>query len=244
MATQTHTTAAGVAKTTNVALALAAMKQIMAATPQMPRMAVLSGQPGLGKTQAAAFLAHPMGMNACYVQLHPFETMKSLAQLLLKELDVRWKSHWSVATMFDAICERLQMMDRPLVIDEVDYIAEKNAVDFLRAIHDKCGIPIFLIGEERLQAKLLARHERFHDRVLVWVNAMPADDADARLLAQHYAPHLKWAEGTLQGLVTKTHGVARRITTEIERLKEEARRQAVDTITLDMVGTAAKGGRR
>ncbi len=234
----------GVAKITNVALALSAMKQIMAATPQMPRMAVLSGPPGYGKTQAAAYMAHPMGMNACFVQLRPFETMKSLAQLLLTELDVRWKSHWPVGTMFDTICERLQMMNRPLVIDELDHIAEKTAVDFLRAIHDKCATPIFMIGEERLQAKLLTRHERFHDRVLVWVNAMPADETDARLLAQHYAPDLKWADGSLAGLVAKTHGVARRITTEVERLKEEARRHGVDTVTLDMVGTAAKGGRR
>lgn len=240
---RTAATASGVAKTTNVGLALAAMKQIMGATTQMPRMAVMSGPPGYGKTQAAAFLAHPMGMNGVFVQLRPFETMKSLAQLLLTELDVRWKSHWSVGVAFDAICERLQTMDRPLVIDEVDHIAEKNAVDFLRAIHDKCATPIFMIGEERLQAKLLARHERFHDRVLVWVNAVPADEADARLLVQHHCPHLKWADGTLQALVNKCHGVARRITTEAERLKEDARRHGTDTVTVDMIGVA-KGGRR
>eukprot|EP00952_Eustigmatos_sp_NYUAD-ZCMA_P005292 23148-Eustigmatos_ZCMA.PRE.1 len=36
------------------------MKQIVAATPQMPRIAVLSGPPGLGKSQAAMHLAHPL----------------------------------------------------------------------------------------------------------------------------------------------------------------------------------------
>lgn len=236
--------ATGVAKITNVGLALGAMKQIMAATPQMPRMACFSGQAGLGKTQAAAFIAHPAGMNAAFVQLRPFETMKSLAQLLLTELDVRWKAHWSVGTMFDAICERLMIMQRPLVIDEVDHIAEKSAIDFVRAIHDKCATPIFLIGEQHLQSKLLARHERFHDRVLVWVNAVPADEADARLLAAHYAPGLKWADGAIGALLARTGGVARRITTEVERLKEDARRQGVDTVTPDMVGLVQKGARR
>lgn len=234
----------GVAKITNVGLALGAMKQIMAATPQMPRMAAFSGPAGYGKTQAAAFIAHPLGMNAAFVQLRPFETMKSLAQLLLTELDVRWKSHWPVGTMFDAICERLLVMQRPLVIDEVDHIAEKSAIDFVRAIHDKCATPIFLIGEERLQSKLLARHERFHDRVLVWVNAVPADEADARLLAAHYAPGLKWADGAISALLARTHGVARRITTEVERLKEDARRHGTDTVTPEMVGLVQKGGRR
>lgn len=241
---QATTGGTGVAKLTNVGLALAAMRQIMAATPQMPRMAVLSGPAGYGKTQAAAYMAHPLGMNACFVQLRPFETMKSLAQLLLTELDVRWKPSWSVGVMFDAICERLQMMNRPLVIDELDHIAETKSVDFIRAIHDKCATPIFLIGEERLQTKLLSRHERFHDRVLVWAHAVPCDDSDARMLASHYAPSLKWAEGAVNALLARTHGVARRITTEVERLKEDARRHGVDTVTPEMVGIAPKGGRR
>jgi DNA transposition AAA+ family ATPase len=241
----TATSTGGVAKLTNVGLALAAMKQIMAATPQMPRMAVLSGPAGYGKTQAATYLAHPMGMNACFVQLRPFETMKSLAQLLLTELDVRWKSHWSVGQMFDAICERLQSMNRPLVIDELDHIAEKSCIDFVRAIHDKCATPIFLIGEERLQHKLLAKHERFHDRVLVWVNAVACDESDAQLLAAHNAPQLKWADGAMNALVAKTHGVARKITVEVERLKEQARRSGTDTITPEMVGgVVRKGGAR
>lgn len=234
----------GVARLTNVGLALGAMKQIIAATPQMPRIAALSGPAGYGKTQAAIYMAHPMGMNAAFVQLRPFETMKSLAALLLTELDVRWKPHWPVATMFDAICERLQQVGRPLVIDEVDHIAETKSIDFIRAVHDKCATPIFLIGEERLQAKLLSRHERFHDRVLVWVNAVAADASDTRALAAHYAPALKWADGAVEALLTKTHGVARRITTEVERLKEDARRHGVDTVTPDLVGVAAKGGRR
>jgi hypothetical protein len=234
----------GVAKLTNVGLALQAMKQVQAATAQMPRIAVLSGAAGLGKTQAAAYMAHPMGVNAVFVQLRPFETMKSLAQLLLTELDVRWKSQWSVGVMFEAICERLSMMQRPLVIDEFDHIAETKCVDFIRAIHDKCATPIFLIGEERLQQKLLSRHERFHDRVLVWAPAVPCDVDDAAALARHYVPALAWETGAYQALVTRTQGVARRITTELERIKEDCKRKGLDAVTVEIVGAAVKGARR
>lgn len=231
----------GVARLTNVGLALTAMKQIMAATPQMPRIAVLSGAPGLGKSQAAMHMAHPLGSNAAFVQLRMFDTTKTIAQLIATELDLRWKSAWSTAQMFDAICERLVQVNRPLVIDEFDHIAEKSSVDFIRAIHDQCATPIFLIGEDRLQHKLLTRHERFHDRVLTWVRAVPCDADDAALLATHYAPGLLWDEGALNGLVNATQGVARRITTEVERLKEECRRKGSDKVTLDMIN---RGGRR
>jgi DNA transposition AAA+ family ATPase len=240
MGTDQFSGGSGVAKLTNVALALQGMKQIMAASSQMPRIAVLKGAPGLGKTQAAAYMAHPAGVNAVFIQLRPFETMKSLAQLLLSELDVRGKSNWSVGTMFDAICERLALMQRPLVIDEFDHIAETKCVDFIRAIHDKCNTPIFLIGEERLQQKLLNRHERFHDRVLVWTEALPCDVDDAAALAKHYAPGLTWESGALQALVGRTQGVARRVTTEVERIKEDCKRKNVQSVSLEIVGAAGK----
>lgn len=243
-ATEQSAAGTGVAKLTNVGLALQAMKQVQAATAQMPRIAVLSGAAGLGKTQAAAYMAHPMGVNAVFVQLRPFETMKSLAQLLLTELDVRWKTQWSVGVMFEAICERLSMMQRPLVIDEFDHIAETKCVDFIRAIHDKCATPIFLIGEERLQQKLLSRHERFHDRVLVWAPAVPCDVDDAAALARHYVPALSWESGAYQALVARTQGVARRITTELERIKEDCKRKGVDAVTVEIVGAAVRGARR
>lgn len=232
----------GVAKLANVGLALTAMNQIKAATPQMPRIAVLSGPPGLGKSQAAMHMAHPLSHNAAFVQLRMFDTTKTVAQLILTELDIRWKSNWATAQMFDAICERLVQQQRPLVIDEVDHIAEKSCIDFIRAIHDQCATPIFLIGEERLQQKLLTKHERFHDRVLTWVKAIPCDADDAEQLARHYAPGLSWEPKAIEALVASTAGVARRITTEIERIKEDARRKAVATVTVDMVSRGAARG--
>ncbi len=226
----------GAAKLAVLGQAIAGMKQIRRATAQMPRMAVLSGPPGYGKSSAAAYMCHPLTENAVYISLLMFDTTRSIAERLLKELDVRFKPSWTTAHKFEAIVQRLIDTDRPLVVDEFDHIAAKTSVDFFRAIHDQASAPIFLIGEQDLQHTLLKHHERFHDRVLTWVNAAPCDVDDTRALTRHYAPALKWADTAVEALQRKTNGVARRITTEIERIKEVCKQRGVVDVLPEYVG--------
>lgn len=226
----------GAARLAVLGQAIQGMKQIRKATPQMPRMAVLSGPPGYGKSQAATHMCHPLTENAAYISLLMFDTTRSIAERLLKELDVRFKASWTTANKFEAICQRLMDTNRPLVVDEFDHIAEKTSVDFFRAIHDQAGTPIFLIGEQDLQHKLQRHHERFHDRVLVWIKAAPCDVDDTRELTRHYAAGLKWNEAALTALQRKGDGVARRITTEIERIKEVCKTRGVVDVLPEYVG--------
>jgi len=214
----------GQAATQTVSVAANAMETVINSTEGMPAIAALSGAPGLGKTSAAVFLCHPATYNAVYVSCRSFETTKSLALMLLKELGVAAKTHWPVSTAFDHICEALINGERPLVVDEVDYISEKTAINFLRDIHDIARTPLFLIGEEHLKQKLLNHHERFHDRVLVWGKAMPADGSDLDKLIKHYAPALAFEADAKKHLLQATSGVARRIVTALNALREAALR--------------------
>lgn len=226
-----------VAKLTNVAFALEAINQVTNVDDLgAPHMAVLYGPPGYGKTQAAMYLAHPQGRNAVFVSIRMFDTTKTLAQLLCLELGIATKSQWPVSMLYEHIVKRLQQLGRPLVIDEVDYIAEKSTIDFIRTIHDNTTIPIFLIGEQDLKRKLLSRHERFHDRVLVWKEAQACDALDVKKLAAHHAGELKFTPDVIDALVTKTGGVARRVYNELKALREECKRAATDTPTLPMLG--------
>jgi DNA transposition AAA+ family ATPase len=234
-----------VAKLTNVAFALEAINQVTDVNDLgAPHMAVLYGPPGYGKTQAAMYLAHPQGRNAVFVALRMFDTTKTLAQLLCLELGIASKSQWSVSMLYEQIVRRLQQLGRPLVIDEVDYIAEKSTIDFIRTIHDNTTIPIFLIGEQDLKRKLLSRHERFHDRVLVWKEAMPCDASDVRKLAVHHAGDLTLPAEVIEGLVVKTGGVARRVYNELKALREECKRAGTNTPTLAMLGQRTGKGAR
>jgi len=231
-----------VAKLTNVGFAIEAINQVTDVHDLgAPHMAVLYGPPGMGKTQAAMYLAHPNGRNAVFVSIRMFDTTKTLAQLLCLELGIQYKTQWPVPTLYEHIVMRLQKLGRPLVLDEVDYIAEKSTIDFIRTIHDNTTIPIFLIGEQDLKRKLLSRHERFHDRVLVWKEAVPCDAHDVKKLAAHHAPELTIPPEVVDGLLNKTGGVARRVYTELKALSEECRRAGTTTPTLGMLGRSGKG---
>ena len=233
----------GQAATQTIAAAMTAMQTILDRSEGMPGMAVLSGDPGLGKTSAAIYLGHPATFNSVYVSCRSFETTKSLSLMLLKELGVAAKTHWPVSTAFDHICEALIESDRPLVIDEVDYISEKAAINLLRDLHDIARTPLFLIGEARLKQKLLNHHERFHDRVLVWAKAMPADTADLDKLMRHYAPSLALDAEAKRHLLQATGGVARRIVTALNTLVEAATNSGADKLGLAEVQGALKGAR-
>lgn len=236
-----------VAKLTNVAFALEAIKQVTDVDdPGAPHMAVLFGPPGYGKTQAAMFLAHPAGRNAVFVSIRSFDTTKTLAQVICLELGIVVKTQWPVSTLYDHLVKRLQQLGRPLVLDEVDFIAETKTIDFIRTIHDNTSVPIFLIGEQDLQRKLLSRHERFHDRVLVWKPAAACDVHDVRKLAAHHAPDLTLSAELVDALVVKTSGVARRVYNELKNLREECKRAGATSPSLSMLGGAgrsAKAGR-
>ena len=233
-----------VAKLTNVAFAVEAINQVTDVNDLgAPHMAVLYGPPGYGKTQAAMYLAHPQGRNAVFAAIRMFDTTKTLAQLLCLELGIQTKTQWPVSPLYEHIVKRLQQLGRPLVLDEVDYIAEKSTIDFIRTIHDNTTIPIFLIGEQDLKRKLLSRHERFHDRVLVWKEAAACDSHDVKKLAAHHAADLTFTPDVIEALLVKTTGVARRVYNELKSLREECKRAGTTTPTVSMLGRIVKGTR-
>ncbi|WP_207214001.1 hypothetical protein [Solidesulfovibrio carbinolicus] len=58
---------------------------------------------------------------------------------------------------------------RPLIIDEMDHVVERNAVELVRDLYEASRAAILLIGEKALPGKL-AQWERFHGRILDWVS--------------------------------------------------------------------------
>jgi hypothetical protein len=56
--------------------------------------------------------------------------------------------------------------------------------------------------------------------VLHWQRAVPCNAADMRALVAHYVPDIEIAGDLLAAILTATHGSARRIVNNLERVRE------------------------
>lgn len=222
--------AGAIAPIGNISLVHVVMDTLMQRTRGLPGIGAFYGRSGLGKSFGAAYANHPQGFNGIYVSCRSFETKKSLAEQICKAIGITPKGN--IPDIVEGIIEVLSAGNRPLIIDEVDYIVDSRTLELIRDLHDASGAAILLIGEEHLPAKL-KRHERFDNRVLVWQPAAACNGSDFDLLAKQYAPTLAIAPELKKRVLAETNGVTRRIVVNLENIKRWCDRKGTKTAPAD-----------
>ena len=120
----------------------------------------------------------------------------------------------------------------PLIIDEMDYLVEKKKpVNIIRDLHDAASVPIVMIGEEALPAKL-KEWERFDNRILVSTPAQPSTLEDAMLLRDHYCIRAHVADDLVEAITVATRGITRRIVVNLQGAQKAAIAQGANRIDL------------
>lgn len=194
----------------------------------LPGMGVFYGPAGFGKTKSSIYAT--ITESAIAVQMKSVWTAKNLCLAILAEMGVRSKN--TTPQLLEQICEHLAIMDVPLIIDEADFLVKKRIIEVVRDIYEGSGVPIILIGNEELPQKL-QQWERFHSRIMSWVEAKPGDISDARQLAPLYAPGLQIDPDLLKKLVAISGGSIRRICVNLDLLREHALLNGVEDISID-----------
>jgi DNA transposition AAA+ family ATPase len=180
-------------------------------------MVTFYGPSGWGKSFSAAYTANRF--RAYYVECKSSWTRKALLVAILKSMGIVPAT--TIYDMTEQISEQLALSGRPLIVDEMDHIVEKKAVEVIRDIYEGSNAAILLIGEEKLPAKLKI-WERFHNRMLDWVPAQPADLEDASHLAELYSPDVEIADDLLSHIQRINKGCVRRICVNIEMIRRTA----------------------
>lgn len=166
--------------TKSVAALQVAYEELASRSAGIPGMALVHGYTGAGKTTAITWLVNRT--NGVYVRARRSWTPNAMLRKVMAELGA--EGFGSNSGMVDHIVSALMQSNRPLFVDEADYLLSDGAmIETLRDIHDESGAPVVLVGMEGIEKRLKARPQ-LERRISHWVEFLRSDLADARDIAR------------------------------------------------------------
>ena len=147
-------------KTTNVKNFIGLVENLINKPKNIPKMGLIYGEPGLGKSQTALWLA--CKYDGVYLRASNLMTGRWLLEEMVKELDEipRFLS----SDNFNIVVKKLKKNPQVIFIDEIDYLMNNyKSIETLRDIHDETSCPIIFIGMGLAHRKL-ERYTHLYDR--------------------------------------------------------------------------------
>lgn len=147
-------------KTTNVKNFIGLVENLQNKPKNIPKMGLVYGEPGLGKSQTALWLA--CKYDAIYLRATNLMTGRWLLEELVKELDKI--PRFLTSDNFNLIVRKLKQEPKIIFIDEIDYLMNNyKTIETLRDIHDETDCPIIFVGMGLAHRKL-ERYKHLYDR--------------------------------------------------------------------------------
>lgn len=147
-------------KTTNVKNFIGLVENLLNKPKNIPKMGLIYGEPGLGKSQTALWLA--CKYDAIYLRATNLMTGRWLLEEIAKEMDEI--PRYLTSDNFNLILQKLKQKPQLIIVDEIDYLMNNlKTIEILRDIHDETNCPIIFIGMG-LAHKKLERYKHLFDR--------------------------------------------------------------------------------
>lgn len=147
-------------RTKNVKNFVALMEELKTLPPNIPKIALVYGEYGLGKSETIKWWTFK---NDCiYVRANQGMTTRWLLSDIAEELNI--ESYWHIDETFNEVEKTLIQSRKTIIIDEIDYLIDKKSIETLRDLHDRTGCPMVLVGMANVNLKL-TRYPHLMDRV-------------------------------------------------------------------------------
>ncbi len=147
-------------KTTNVKNFIGLVENLLNKPKNIPKMGLIYGEPGLGKSQTALWLA--CKYDAIYLRATNLMTGRWLLEEIAKEMDEN--PRYLTSDNFNLIVQKLKQKPQLIIVDEIDYLMNNlKTIEILRDIHDETDCPIIFVGMG-LAHKKLERYKHLFDR--------------------------------------------------------------------------------
>lgn len=147
-------------RTNNVKNFIGLVENLVNKPKNIPKMGLVYGEPGLGKTQTALWLA--CKYDGIYLRASNLMTGRWLLDGLIKEMDEL--ARYLTSDNFNLVVKKLKANPKVIFIDEIDYLMNNfKTVEILRDLHDETDCPIIMIGMGLAHRKL-ERYKHLYDR--------------------------------------------------------------------------------
>lgn len=147
-------------KTQNVKNFIGLVENLINKPKNIPKMGLVYGEPGLGKSQTALWLS--CKYDGIYLRASNLMTGRWLLEEMVKELDEI--PRFLTSDNFNIVVKKLKQNPQVIFIDEIDYLMNNyKTIETLRDIHDETGCPIIFIGMGLAHRKL-ERYKHLYDR--------------------------------------------------------------------------------
>ncbi len=147
-------------KTQNVKNFIGLVENLINKPKNIPKMGLVYGEPGLGKSQTALWLS--CKYDGIYLRASNLMTGRWLLEEMVKELDEI--PRFLTSDNFNIVVKKLKKNPQVIFIDEFDYLMNNyKTIETLRDIHDETGCSIIFIGMGLAHRKL-ERYKHLYDR--------------------------------------------------------------------------------
>ena len=167
-------------KTSNVRNFIGLVENLQKKPKNIPKMGLVYGEPGLGKSQTALWLA--CKYDGIYLRASNLMTGRWLLEEMVKELDEIPRFY--TADIFRQCVNTLKSSPQIIIVDEIDYLLKDfRTIETLRDLHDETGVPIILVGMQLAKHKL-KKHTHLFDRISEIYNFTEFEYSDIKQITE------------------------------------------------------------
>lgn len=216
-------------RTKNVKKFVSLMDNLQKLPPNIPKLALVYGEHGLGKTHTIMWWA--IRNDAIYVRANNEMTQSGLLKAIVEELDER--PFFYMQENYKLILKHLKTDPKTIIVDEVDYlIGSKNAIEILRDIQDCTGSPLVLVGMGLVDRKI-SRLKHFDDRLFKKLKFEHFNQDDIRNILNELT-ELSFSEDALSYIATRTNQF-RKLVQHIDQIEKLANTNQLEVIDEPLV---------
>lgn len=196
-----------------------------------PRMLLVHGRPGLGKTTAVDWLSNKH--RGVYLVASSTWSQRVLLDKLGERLGLTVRPSVRTPAVLDTILTDLEKNRRELlVIDEFDRIAHKApVVELVREIFDISDVPVVMVGMGAVEASL-REYPQFNDRIGARVAFRTVDLEDAAKVARELC-EVGLSDDLIARVHRKSGGVLRLLVTAIAEVERAAKRDGLTEVGIE-----------